>query len=53
MRSMSHKGVVTNYKEGGGGYKTGEGGVQAKFYPYKKGGEEKVLAMLKGGYKKF
>ena len=24
-----------------------------KFYPYEKGGPEKVLAMLKGGHKKF
>ena len=24
-----------------------------KFYPYKKGGVEKVLATLKGGHKKF
>ena len=24
-----------------------------KFYPYKKVGAEKVLAMLKGGHKKF
>ena len=36
----------------GGGYKT-EGGGHVKFYPYEKGGAEKVLAMLKGGHKKF
>ena len=24
-----------------------------KFYPYEKGGAEKVLAVLKGGHKKF
>ena len=24
-----------------------------RFYPYEKGGAEKVLAMLKGGHKKF
>ena len=30
------KGLVTNYGEGGGGYKTGGGHV--KFYPYEKGG---------------
>ena len=42
-----HKGLVTNYGEGGGGYKMGGGDV--KFYPYEKGGAEKVLAMLKGG----
>ena len=40
------------------GYKTREVGVgQVKFYPYAKGGggggAEKVLAMLKGGHKKF
>ena len=34
------KGVVTNYREGG--YKTGGGGgLQVKFYPYKKGGQKK------------
>ena len=32
---------------GRGGYKTGGGGGQVKFYPYEKGGAEKVLAMLK------
>ena len=39
-------------REGGGGigYKTGGGGGQVKFYPYKKMGRvENVLAMLKGG----
>ena len=34
------KGLVTNYGEGGGGYKTGEGG-HVKFYPYEKGGQNK------------
>ena len=29
------------------------GGGHMKFYPYEKGGAEKVLAMLKGGHKKF
>ena len=30
------------------------GGGHVKFYPYEKGGgAEKVLAMLKGGHKKF
>ena len=43
------KGLVTNYRDGGGGYKTGGGGGHVKFYPYEKGGAEKVLAMLKGG----
>ena len=40
---------------GRGGYKTGGGG-HVKFYPYEKGGggvAEKVLAILKGGHKKF
>ena len=45
------KGLVTNYREGG--YKTGGGGVHVKFYPYKKGGAEKVLAMLKAEHKEF
>ena len=36
----------------GGGVKTG--GWNVNFYPYKKrGGAEKVLAMLKGGHNKF
>ena len=30
----------------------GSGG-HVKFYPYEKGGTEKVLAMLKGGHNKF
>ena len=33
------KGLVTNYGEGGGGYKTGGGHM--KFYPYEKGGGRK------------
>ena len=43
-------GVVINYGEvgGGGGATKREGGGHVKFYPY-----EKVLAMLKGGHKKF
>ena len=36
---------------GRGGYKTGGGG-HVKFYPYEKGGAEKVLAILKGGAQK-
>ena len=38
---------------------TGRGGAtkregrHVKFYPYEKGVKEKVLAMLKGGHKKF
>ena len=43
------KGLVTNYGEAGGGYKTGRGHV--KFYPYQRGegGANKLLAMLRGG----
>ena len=38
----------------GWGYKTRGGGGYVKFYPYEKGeGAEKVLAILKGGHKKF
>ena len=36
---------LLNYGEGGGGH--------VKFYPYEKGGGGEVLAMLKGGHKKF
>ena len=36
----------------GGGLQNGRGG-HVKFYPYEKGGAEKVLAMLKGGHKQF
>ena len=36
---------------GRGGLQNGRGG-HVKFYPYEKGGAEKVLAMLKGGHKK-
>ena len=41
------KGLVTNYREGGGATKR-EGGGHLKFYPYEKGGKQ-VLAMLKWG----
>ena len=45
------KELVTNYSERG--LQNGRGGGDLKFYPYKKGGgQEKVLAMLKGGHKK-
>ena len=37
---------------GRGGLQNGRGG-HMKFYPYEKGGAEKVLAVLKGGHKKF
>ena len=46
------KGLVTNYGEGAGGLQHGSGGG-GKFYPYKKGGTEKVLDMLKGGTTSF
>ena len=46
LHTLALWGLVTNYGEGGGGYKTaGGGGV--KFYPYKKG--RAALAVLKGG----
>ena len=38
----SHKGLVTNYGEGGGGYKTGGGGGAREVLPLQKGGKEKV-----------
>ena len=50
-RSLVSKGPVTNYREGGGATKW-EGG-HVKFYPYEKGGAEKVLAMLREGHNKF
>ena len=37
---------------GRGGLQNGRGG-HVKFYPYEKGGAEKVVAILKGGHKKF
>ena len=47
------KGLVTNYREGGG-LQNGRRGGHVKFYPCEKGGggAEKVSAMLKGGHKK-
>ena len=36
----------------GGGLQNGRGGRHVKFYPYEKGGAEKVLAILKGGAQK-
>ena len=46
-----HKGLVTNYGEGGGGRLQNGRGGHVKFYSYEKGGGgvEQVLAMLKGG----
>ena len=46
------KGLVTNYREGRGGYKTGGGGA-CEVLLLRKWGAEKVLAMLKGGTKSF
>ena len=41
-----NKGLVTNYREvGGGGLQNGKG-CHVKFYPYEKGGAEQVLAIL-------
>ena len=55
--SLTNKGLVSYYGEGGGGGlqngRVGGGGEHVKFYPYKKGGAEKVLAMLKGRHTKF
>ena len=45
-----HKGVVTNYGEGG--LQNGREGAR-EVLPLRKGGAEKVLAILKGGHKKF
>ena len=44
------KGLVTNYGEGGRGYKWEEGAREV--LPLQKGEAEKVLAMLKGGVQK-
>ena len=44
-RQVQSKGLVTNYEEGGGGYKTGGGGAR-EVLPLRKGVVEKVLAML-------
>ena len=50
-RRLRHITTVTNYGEGGGGYKTGGGACEV--LPLQKGGAEKVLAILKGVHKKF
>ena len=47
------KGLVTNYGEEGGGATKREGGGAREVSPLQKRGAEKVLAMLKGGHKKF
>ena len=44
----SGKGLVTKYGEGGGATKR-EGGGAREVLPLRKGGAEKVLAMLKRG----
>ena len=49
----SIKGLVTNYGEGEGLQKRRGRVGHLKFCPYEKGGEKKVLAMLKRRYKKF
>ena len=45
-------GYFTGRGGGGGGYKV-RGGGHVKFYPYEKGGSEKVLAIVKVGHSKF
>ena len=49
------KGLVTNYGEGGGGLQNGRGVGAREVLPLRRGGggAQKVLAMLKGGHKKF
>ena len=49
--SYHTKGLVTNYGEGG--LQNGRGGAREVLPLHKGGAEEKVLAMLKGGHKKF
>ena len=49
--TLHHKGLVTNYGEGGATKR--EGGAREVIPLRKGGGAEKVLAMLKGGHKKF
>ena len=45
------KGLVTYYGEGG--LQNGRGGGAREVLPLRKGGAEKLLAMLKGEHKKF
>ena len=46
------KGLVTNYGEGGR-LQNGRGwGASEVFYPYKKGGGQKMLSHAEGGHKK-
>ena len=49
-KSGGPKGLVTNYREGGATKR--EGGA-CEVLPLRKGVAEKVLAVLKGGQKKF
>ena len=49
---LSHKGLVTNYREGG--LQKGRGGGACEVLPLRKGGRaDKALAMLNGGHKSF
>ena len=48
-RWIRDRSLVTGLGGGGGGYKTGGGEGQVRFYPYKKCEWKKVLALLKGG----
>ena len=38
---------------GGGGVQNGRGGGHVKFYPYEKGGGQKILSHAEGGHNKF
>ena len=51
-KQRNRKGLVTIYREGGGGLQNGRGGA-CEVLPLRKGGRgaEQVLAMLKGGTK--
>ena len=53
MNVTTAKGLVTNYREGAGGYKMGGGG-HVKFYPYERGGGgRKSFSHDEGGRKTF
>ena len=51
LRSVQplYKGLVTNYREEGGGATKREGGGHVKFYPYEKGGGESFSHADGGG----
>ena len=51
LRQSGHQ--VRREGGGGGGATQREGGGQVRFYPYEKGGTEKVSAMLRGETKGF